>query len=31
MMEKIEEDKAFQSEMEFLKKNEIQMIINETE
>tara|TARA_B110000285_G_C14810279_1_gene461644 strand:+ start:486 stop:593 length:108 start_codon:yes stop_codon:yes gene_type:complete len=31
MMEKIEEDRAFQSEMQLLKKNEIQMLINETE
>jgi hypothetical protein len=30
-MEKIEEDRAFQSEMQLLKKNEIQMLINETE
>ena len=30
-MEKIEEDRAFQGEMELLKQNEIQMIINETD
>jgi len=31
MMEKIEEDRSFQSEMQLLRKTEIQMIINETE